>query len=374
MQLMSTPSDSLAVLVPRWGAVSETFVRTHVTSICPGKTIAMARDIIAPNWCPRVPLLSIAASPIETLAHSMALWQLDRSSWRVRRFLEEHKPVAIMGEWLNFAAHWFYSIRDMGFRYFAHAHGYDVTRQALRRTRNRILYRQLARMDGVITVSEVTKRRLVAELKLRPDRIHVIPCGIEVPPNLAARDEAESIVCLCVGRIVEKKGPLQTLRAFEAAYCNCRRLRLEYVGAGPLLEQCKRYTVERGLSGVVTFHGGQSHNFVKHKLEQADIFLLHSMTAPDGDEEGLPVAILEAMAHGLPVVSTLHAGIPEAVLDGDTGFLVSEQDEAAMARRIGELAENIKLRQEMGAAGRKRALALFSLDCEIRALRRVLFQ
>ncbi len=369
---MDEKGKSLAILAPRWGAVTETFVRRHVTTICPGKTIVMARDILQSDWCPCVPLLPLPASPVGKLARFVSMWRLDRSSWALRHFLEEHKPTAVMGEWLNFAADWFQSVRSLGFQFFAHAHGYDASRNALQRGRNRILYRQLGKMDGVITVSELTKRRLVESLRLKHDQIHVIPCGVELPPELP-RNESESVTCVCVGRMVEKKGQLQTLCAFCAAYRQCRRLRMEFIGSGPLLADCRRYAHEHGLSEVVTFHGNQTHDFVKQRLTEADIFLLHSVTASNGDEEGLPVALLEGMAYGLPVISTLHGGIPEAVLDGGSGFLVAEQDEFAMGRRITDLAESAALRREMGMVGRKRVSEAYSAEREVRELRRVLF-
>jgi len=148
---------------------------------------------------------------------------------------------------------------------------------------------------------------------------------------------------------------------------------MEFIGAGPALADCRRYSHEHGLSDVVIFHGSQTHDFVKQRLAQADIFLLHSMTASNGDEEGLPVAVLEGMAYGLPVISTHHGGIPEAVLDGSSGFLVVEQDESAMARRITDLAESAALRREMGMVGRKRVSEVFSAEREVRELRRILF-
>src|SRR5262249_46852250 len=96
-------------------------------------------------------------------------------------------------------------------------------------------------------------------------------------------------------------------------------------------------------------------------MKKTHIFLQHSVVCPvTGDEEGVPVAILEAMASGLPVVSTLHAGIPEAVLDGETGFLVPEGDTQAMSKRILELAKDQRLREELGQLGWKRAGKYFS--------------
>jgi len=138
-------------------------------------------------------------------------------------------------------------------------------------------------MDGVITVSQVMKRRLLDSFALDPDRIHVIPFGVELPPAVACRATSENVVCLCVGRMVEKKGPLITLKAFQIAHREYPRLRLEFVGAGPLLSECRRYCREHGIADAVTFHGGKPHSFVMERLAQADIFLLHSVTARNGD-------------------------------------------------------------------------------------------
>jgi glycosyltransferase involved in cell wall biosynthesis len=103
-------------------------------------------------------------------------------------------------------------------------------------------------------------------------------------------------------------------------------------------------------------------------MRQADIFLQHSMVDPDGAEEGLPVAILEAMANALPVVSTRHAGIPEAVLEEETGFLVDEGDSLRMSEQILLLAKDSNLRREMGTKGWQRAKDLFTWELQKKRL------
>src|SRR5262249_1315641 len=103
--------------------------------------------------------------------------------------------------------------------------------------------------------------------------------------------------------------------------------------------------------------------------QESDLFLQHAMTDPfTGDQEGLPVAILEAMASGLPVVSTDHAGIPEAVVDGTSGYIVSEGDTRAMAERILALAGDPDLRARMGLAGWQRVRDFYSWEKERRDL------
>ena len=115
------------------------------------------------------------------------------------------------------------------------------------------------------------------------------------------------------------------------------------------------------LSDRVIVHGTQPSAAVTKLMADADIFLQHSVVDPvNGDEEGMPVAILEAMAAGLPVVSTRHAGIAEAVIDGETGLLVDEGDSVAMSEAIQRLALDPQLRQTFGTRGWERASAEFS--------------
>ncbi len=173
--------------------------------------------------------------------------------------------------------------------------------------------------------------------------------------------------------MVGKKAPIITLDAFHRASEHCPNLYLDYVGNGPLLSAARQFIIAFDLTEKVTLHGGQPSAVVHQLMQEADIFLQHSMTDPDtGDEEGLPVAILEAMSHALPVVSTKHAGIPEAVLDKGTGFLVNEGDNAKMAEKILELAENSNLRHALGQAGWKRASEKFSWEIEKQSLRGLL--
>ena len=161
--------------------------------------------------------------------------------------------------------------------------------------------------------------------------------------------------------------------AFRQASLVFPNLRLDYVGAGALLPAAKQYIHVFGLDGKVTLHEGLPNQKVQELMREADIFLQHSMTDPDsGDEEGLPVAILEAMAHALPVVSTFHAGIPEAVEQGKTGFLFAEGDFAGMAQGIVDLAKDFELRSEMGSSGWQRAKERFTWEREREDLLNVL--
>jgi len=368
------PDEILAILAPRLGMVSETFVRRHINDILPGRTVVAARQVVEGGWSVPTPVLNLRAQPqgIGALVRPLGLWRLDRRGQALRAFLREYGVTAVMGEWLNFTASWYPVLRDLGLRFYAHAHGYDISAAALASRTNRVLYQNLHAMDGIITVSHLARERLVQTCGLDPAKIHVVPCGVDIPPPIDRGRPDGPVLCLQVGRLTEKKSPLNSLRAFDHAYRECPELRLEFIGDGSQREACEHYCREHGLQQVVTFYGSRPPSFVQERLREADIFLLHSLRACDGDEEGLPVAILEAMAHGLPVVSTRHAGIPEAVTDGVTGCLVDEGDWEGMGRRLLALARDPALRLALGTEGRTRAAAGFSADHEIRQLRALL--
>ena len=131
------------------------------------------------------------------------------------------------------------------------------------------------------------------------------------------------------------------------------------IGEGPMLEQCKALAGNLGISHAIEFLGAQNHSVVESEMQNARCFVQHSV-APSGDCEGTPVSILEAGATGLPVVSTRHAGIPDVVIEGQTGFLVDEGDESGMTHWMTQLAQQPELATTMGSAAREHITRNFS--------------
>ena len=141
-----------------------------------------------------------------------------------------------------------------------------------------------------------------------------------------------------------------------------------------LYEDCKKIVEEQGIEADVLFTGIQSPVDVAQLMRNANVFVQHSVTAANGDKEGTPNTILEAAASGLPVVSTRHAGIKEAVVDGRTGFLVDEHDVASMALRMQQLIDEPQLAIQMGMAGRKHIEDNYDLNRQAAKLFKVLLQ
>ena len=165
---------------------------------------------------------------------------------------------------------------------------------------------------------------------------------------------------------------MNTILAFARVASAIQDARLDIIGDGSLEGECRKLIESLDLTDRVTLHGARHSDFVLALLKEASVFAQHSVTAPDGDMEGLPVSVLEAMACGLPVVSTRHSGIPEAVEEGRTGLLVEEHDVEGMAEAILGLLKDPQRAAAMGRAGRERILSHFTRERSRDRLREIL--
>jgi glycosyltransferase involved in cell wall biosynthesis len=243
----------------------------------------------------------------------------------------------------------------MGLPVFTYFRGTDASK-ALGQPRIVEAYRRMMpQLAGVFAVSQFLLDNLARHGVTHP-RARVIPSGVDVRRFRPGDKRPRS--CLAVGRFVEKKAPLTTLRAFAVATRDMPDASLDFVGDGPLLEQCRQEAEALGATGRVTFHGSLAHDRVRDLLAQAQFFLQHSVTDRQGNTEGLPTAIQEAMAAGCVTVSTRHAGIPEAIEEGVQGFLVEERDEEGFREAI-RRALSLEDPGTMGAAARVKAEARF---------------
>jgi glycosyltransferase involved in cell wall biosynthesis len=212
----------------------------------------------------------------------------------------------------------------LGIRFFAHGHGYSVYRGTQDDSRARA-YRIYNKTDGVIVVANAAERRL-AENGIVSNRISIVPCNVDLAVHPVKHSERSTIRCTSVGRIVTKKGPILTLTAFRKARKIDRWYRVDVIG-GPLLNGVRRSVEACGLSNVVSVREEQPHAMAPGIPERCDIFCRHVIKDPlTGNEECLPAALSEAMAAGLPPISTRHSEIPQAINNGRDGFILDERD------------------------------------------------
>lgn len=353
----------LAIFTPQIGTFSETFIRRHIERLLPEGVVVVTQTTKQPfagNWsvdCPMLVLDQLAPSRPRRWLHDFGAklgWvETSFQSASVTEFLKKHQVHTLLVEYLDHALCWLRLARELDVRLFAHAHGYDVSAY-LQDGHWRSRYPQLNECAGVITMSRLSKQALHAA-GIAEDKIHVVPYGVDVPAELPRREEnSQGVRCIAVG-VTAQKAPILTLDAFRRAAEQHPGLHLDFIGRGDLYPAMQQFVRAFGLEQRVTLHGAKHHSEVLEHMRRADLFLQHSMVDPAGATEGLPVAILEAMAAGLPVVSTLHAGIPEAVAEGETGFLVHEGDSLAMGERIAQLAHDNDLRRRMSQAAWQRA-------------------
>ena len=249
--------------------------------------------------------------------------------------------------------------RQLGIPLIVHFHGYDASVHEVLKE-NAETYPVMFRIAAaVIVVSRAMERKLIS-LGAPAEKVHYNPYGINCNDFAGAEPADSPPVFLAVGRFVEKKAPQLTLKAFASVLRSMPDARLRMIGDGPLLEECRELSDELTIANAVTFLGAQPHEAVREEMRAARCFVQHSVEAANGDCEGTPLGILEAGASGLPVVSTRHAGIPDVVIEGETGFLVDERDVDEMAKNMLRLAQDPELAGRLGRAARKRIESDFS--------------
>ncbi|MGH8490210.1 MAG: glycosyltransferase [Gammaproteobacteria bacterium] len=216
-----------------------------------------------------------------------------------------------------------------------------------------------------VAVSQAVAERLCAAGADRL-RLKVLYIGIPVDEfryveRVAIAEKkrrGETIRFLQVARLVEKKGTEYTLKAFRELRCTHRNCTLTIAGEGPLLKKMRALAKELGIDDAVVFAGKVTTAEVVQLMGEADVCLQHSVTASNGDREGLPTVLMEAMASGLPVISTRHSGIPELIDDGVSGYLVDERDVTGYAVKLRAI---LRCGMEMGRRGRAVVESRFNL-------------
>ena len=217
-------------------------------------------------------------------------------------------------------------------------------------------YDDLFRMGELFCpVSQYLRERIIKE-GCNEKKIVVFRSGIDCekfkyfPRTIA---DTEVIKVLTIARLVEKKGVRYAIEAIARLVGTGRRVNYVVVGDGELHADLERLIKHLEVTTHVQLLGWQTHDEVIKLLQNTHILVAPSVTAGNGDQEGIPNAIKEAMAMGLPVISTRHGGIAELLEEGVSGFLVPERDVDALADRLAYLIEHPKIRAEMGWAGRK---------------------
>lgn len=308
-------------------------------------------DVIADGWRhPQVVLKSLTAL-LRGMAH------LD--------WLREFDPDFIHAHWATYPSTVAWALGrllDKPFGFTCHAHDIFVERQ--------LLARKLSEAALPVTISRYNAGWLHDHVA--PDaaqRLQVVHCGVDIDDDAAPTPDATPDTILAVGRLVETKGFDTLIDALALLRDRGVAFRCRVVGGGPLDAALRDQARERGVADYIEFAGVQPQEAVRAWIRESAVFALPSRVAADGDRDGIPVALMEAMAGGCAVASTRVSGIPELVEDDVHGLLVDPDDATALADALQRLLRDAMLRRRLAACARARVAQAFDVRKEAMRLR-----
>lgn len=230
-----------------------------------------------------------------------------------------------------------------------HFHGFDSSQLLNSSIYVRNIKKVFRLVNTTITVSNDMTKRLEG-YGLEPKKNRLIHYGTDLAKIKTIKKEKATggkIIILHAGRLTEKKGVPDLISVFAKVFHKYKNLELRIIGSGEEEEKVRNKVCELGISNVVQLQGSRPHDYVLKEMKQADIYILNSRTAENGDMEGYPNTIIEAMACGCAVVSTIHAGIPDAITNELDGLLIPERDNRALEIAIERLIADPLLRNKI---------------------------
>jgi colanic acid/amylovoran biosynthesis glycosyltransferase len=220
----------------------------------------------------------------------------------------------------------------------------------------------------IVTETDYAAQFLRERFPERADRIHRIYNGLNLAEFGRADFSSTSPLIIAVGRLIAKKGFADLIRACGLLAEVGKSFQCEIIGEGPLENELRAQIDQLNLQDRVALSGVKPQREIRQRLAVASVFVLPSVVDAHGGMDNLPTVIMEAMATGLPVISTDVAGIPEMVVQNETGFLVRPGDAVTLAAAIEKVLNDRSLAQKLGEAGHERAQQLFSIEENVRDL------
>ena len=288
----------------------------------------------------------------------------------IKRYMQEHHIDVVLAEYGTAGSFIAPVCKSLDIPLMVHFHGFDASRTDILNTFKKGYQIMFYYAKKIIVVSNAMKQALIRqgcpETKLLINTYGPHPDYLNIKPDL------ESNFIISVGRHTYKKAPYLTILAFQKVLERHPNLKLKMIGDGELFDVSKNLVKSLGLENDIILLGGLERKEIVKHLEKAFLFVQHSIVAGNGDSEGTPVGVIEAMAAGLPVVSTRHAGIPDVVIENITGFLVDENDINQMASYILKITDDRELAKCLGRKGKARILSEFTLQKHIATIDRLI--
>ena len=378
----------IAITSPNNGAYSETFIamqlnafpdamhimgRPVATETRPGGAISLFQLFKAGMLHP-MRIWASARAGDQAKSSLRALWveaQKLAVAGRLRRF----RPSVVLANYGPSGAAMLDVTRSLGIPLVVHFHGVDAHLTSMVNAYRNEYERMSREAAAVIVVSNAMKYALL-KLGFQERKIHLLRCGVDLNQfSVGARSDKQRLF-FSLGRFVDKKAPYLTCLAFKKVHARFPDAKLVIGGDGPLLEATANIASVLVLDDAILLPGKLTREEVVRYMTQAVAYVQHSITPVrgeyEGDSEGTPVSVMEAMAMGLPVVATAHTGITEIVEHGVDGFLSPERDIDQMAANMISILESGDALITMASNARLKAEKQFSKDDYLDGIERVL--
>lgn len=352
---------TLAIFSPAQNAYSETFIQAH-------KTLPFQIKFYYNGYLPTQleGQKSLIEFSIKERIEKRIQGKFNLQEYALLYSLKREKVDCVLAEYGPTACESLEVLKFLNLPLVVHFHGYDASIKTILEKYKDAYRNVFAYARTVIAVSNKMKQALI-EIGCPEKKIIVSPCGPE-PVFFDIKPTYDSQQFISIGRFVPKKAPYLTILAFKKVVEKFPGAKLIMVGDGELLGVCKNVSVALNLENNIEFKGEQTPKEIRNLLQESIAFVQHSIIAENGDSEGTPVSVLEAQAATLPVISTFHAGIPDVVVNNETGFLVQEGDVEEMAKWMIKVLEDKKLAAQLGRAGRERMKEYFSQEKHLKQI------
>jgi colanic acid/amylovoran biosynthesis glycosyltransferase len=360
----------IAIFSPSKSNISETFIQAQISRLQGDIILYHTGDIPSClNDNTLANTLSVADRVTFAIQKRTGRTHLTPAENALYRSLQKEKPDVVLAQYGITAAKNLRVIKSLGIPLVIHFHGYDASMYSVVEKNKQAYIEMFQYASAIIGVSN-RMVEMLQEIGAPAEKLHHLCYGPnprfqDIQPNYAAPH------FLALGRFVDKKAPHLTILAFKQVIEKYPKAQLRIIGTGPLLMTCRDLVKHFHLEDHVHLLGAHGIERVLEEMKDVCAFVQHSRRALDGDMEGTPVAILEAQLAGLPVISTIHAGIPDVVISGETGLLVEENDVDGMATSMLRVLEDAEMASNMGRKGRARVLEHFTMEHYITSLQKI---
>lgn len=347
----------LAIISPNRFKYSETFIHSHV------RDLPFDIALLHGGYLPLLVSKGLEDEGSElTETFRGGIWKRKSSPEQAfERYLKKNRPDVVLAEYGPSGVACMDILGKLDIPFLVHFHGYDAYRRDILEEQGRSYPEMLRKAAAIVVVSQDMHRQLLL-LGAPREKLHLLPYGVDLGRFSPIDPASNPPHLVSVGRFTAKKAPLLTLRAFKVAVQEVPGATLEMVGEGDLQVPARKLAKELGIGDRVRFPGKLAPEAVAVALQRGRAFVQHSLRPEDGDSEGLPLSVLEALATGLPVIATRHAGIVDAVRHEQEGLLSREGDVDAMGMNMVRLLERPDLAAEMGGRARLRAAMSYSKE------------